>query len=146
MLFTCPTLILKIPAFQPHWTSWIRIAFIVTCTAALLIYLYRKLALTSTPLQLIIPEPHDNGDFGPAYTVRDLPGRGKGMIAVRDIRVSTIPGLQKPTLRRLLILAGRAIDSGTTADCGSSFKYVSYRHIHMPHGSVTAQLALRLPN
>lgn len=84
--------------FQYRWTSWIRTAFIVSCTAALLIYLYRKLALTSTPLQLIIPESHDNGELGPAFTVRDLPGRGKGMIAVRDIRVSTIPGFRNPTL------------------------------------------------
>jgi len=61
--------------------------------------LYRKLAFTSTPHQLIIPEPHDNGDFGPAYAVRDLPGRGKGMIAVRDIRVRIIPGFREPTLR-----------------------------------------------
>jgi hypothetical protein len=148
MLFPCPTLILKTPTFQPRWTSWIRIAFIVPCAAALLIYLYRKLALTSTSYQLIIPESHDNGDFGPAFTVRDLPGRGKGMIAVRDIRVSTIPCFWKPTLRVLLRSAGRAIDSGTTADCGSSFKYVSHRHIHIiqTHGSITAQLAPRLPN
>jgi hypothetical protein len=87
-----------------------RTALIVTCTAALSIYLYRKLALTSTPHPPIIPESHDDGDIGPAYTVRDLPGRGKGMIAVRDIRVSTIPGFRKSTLRGLLRSAGRAID------------------------------------
>jgi len=140
-------LILKPPTFQPRWTSWILTVFIVTCTAALLIYLYRKLALTSTPHQLIIPVPefHDNSDFGPAYTVRDLPGRGKGMIAVRDIRVSTIPGFREPTLRGSLRLAGRAIDSRTTADCGSSFKYVSHQHIQA-HGSITAQLTPHLPN
>jgi hypothetical protein len=145
MLFPCPTLILKLPTFQPRWTSWIRIAFIVTCTAALLISLYWKFALTSTPHQLLIPESHGNGDFGPAYTVRDLPGRGKGMIAVRDIRVSTIPGFRKPAFRGLLISAGRAIDSRTTVDCGSSFKYVSNQHIQT-HGSITAQLTPRLPN
>lgn len=145
MLFPCPTLILMPPTFQPRWTSWILTAFIVTCTPALLISLYRKLALTSTPHQLIIPESHDNGDFGPAYTVLDLPGRGKGMIAVRDIRVSLIPGFRGPTLRGLLRSAGRAIDSRTTADCGSSFKYVSNWHIQT-HGSITAQLTPRLPN
>jgi hypothetical protein len=139
MLFPCPTLVLKPPAFQPRWTPWILTAFIVTCTPAFLISLYRKLALTSSPHQLIVPESlaHDNGDFGPAYTVLDLPGRGKGMIAVRDIRVSIIPGFRELTLRGLLRLAGRAIDSRTTADCGSSFKYVSNRHIQT-HGSITA--------
>jgi hypothetical protein len=140
MLFPCPTAILKSLTFQPRWTSWIRTAFIVTCTTALLIYLYRKLAF-----QLIFSESHDNGDFGPAYTVRDLPGRGKGMIAIRDIRVGIIPGFREPTLRGLLRSAGRAIDPGTTADCGSSFKYVSNRHI-LTHGSITVQLTPRLPN
>jgi hypothetical protein len=100
----------------------------VACTGALLIYLYRNLALTSTP-HPPISESHDDGDLGPAYTVRDLPGRGKGMIAVRDIRVSTIPGFRKSTLRGLLRSAGRAIDPRTAADCGSLFKYVSTPHI-----------------
>ena len=110
-----------------------RTTFIVSCTAALLIYLYRKLALTPTPHPPFIPESYDDGDLGPAYTVRDLPGRGKGMIAVRDIRVSTITGFRKSTLRGLLRSAGRVTDSRTTADGGSVFKYVSNRHIQT-HG------------
>jgi hypothetical protein len=95
MLFPSPTFdINETPSIQSRWTSWIRTALFVICTAVLLISLYWKLALTSIPHQLITPESHDNV----AYTVRDLPGRGKGMIAVRDIRVSTIPGFRKPTL------------------------------------------------
>ena len=146
-MYPCLTLILKSPTFQPRCTSWIRTAFIVSCAAALLIYLYRKLALTSTPLQPIAPESHDNasGDLGPAYSVRDLPGRGKGMIAVRDIRVSTIPGFRQPMLRGLLRSAGRAIDSRTTAVCGSVFKYVSNWHTQT-YDSMKAQSTVRLPN
>jgi hypothetical protein len=54
----------------------------VTCATTLLISLYWKL----------VPESHDNDDIVPAFAVRDLPGRGKGLIAIRDIRVGTIPG------------------------------------------------------
>ncbi|KAI0284005.1 hypothetical protein BGY98DRAFT_1093641 [Russula aff. rugulosa BPL654] len=83
---------------KPRWTSWIRTTFIVSCTAALLIYLYRKLALTSTPHPPFIPESYDDGDLGPAYTVRDLPGRGKGMIAVRDIRRGELLIRERPLM------------------------------------------------
>lgn len=78
---------LKPPTLQAHRFSWIRTAFIVTCAAAVLTLLYWKLASAQVLYQLILPELHDNDGLGPAFTVRDLPGRGKGMIAVRDIRV-----------------------------------------------------------
>jgi hypothetical protein len=60
-----------------------------------LVSLYWKQALTQIAHQLILPELHDNGDIGAAFTVRDLPGRGKGLIAVRDIRVGGIPGVRR---------------------------------------------------
>lgn len=91
---------------RPRWTSWIVTTFIATCAAALLTYLYRKFALSSTPHQLILPKSHDNGDFGPAYTVRDLPGRGKGLIAVRDIRRGELLIRERP-----LIVVPYSIDS-----------------------------------
>lgn len=69
----------------------------VTCAAALLTLLYWKRASIQVPHQLN-SSPHDNDDLGPAFTIRDLPGRGKGMTAVRDIRVS-IPRCLK--IRRL---------------------------------------------
>lgn len=60
----------------------------MTCAAALLITIYWKRASNQVPRQLTPPEPHENDNIELAFTVRDLPGRGKGMIAVRDIRVS----------------------------------------------------------
>lgn len=60
----------------------------MTCATALLTLIYWKFASAQVPHQLILPELHDNDGLGPAFTIRDLPGRGKGMIAVRDIRVS----------------------------------------------------------
>lgn len=81
-----PTPELDLDAIQAHWISWIRTAFILTCAAALLTLLYWKRASIQVPHRFILP-PHDHDDLGPAFTVLDLPGRGKGMTAVRDIRV-----------------------------------------------------------
>jgi hypothetical protein len=59
----------------------------VTCAAVLLALLYWTDALSQLPHQLISPEPPGDDATGPAFVVRDLPGRGKGMIALRNIRV-----------------------------------------------------------
>ena len=60
---------------------WTRNAFIVACITALISSLYWA---RTRPILFTPQEPQENG---PAFIVRDLPGKGKGMIALRDIRV-----------------------------------------------------------
>jgi hypothetical protein len=81
----CSALKLK-PLTQTHTISLIHIAFTVTCAAALLISFYWTGVLTEIPRQLISLAPYSNAK-NPAFGVRDLPERGKGLIAVRNIRV-----------------------------------------------------------
>lgn len=69
-----------------------RTACIAICVVALFGLLYWTWA--PNPLPLLFNSPLETG---PAFSVRDLPGRGKGMVADRDIRVG-IPELGKQTL------------------------------------------------
>ena len=91
----------------------------MTCAAVLLALLYWTDALSQLPHQLISPEPPDDAT-SPAFVVRDLPGRGKGMIALRNIRVGIrCLGADNRLLRYdCERLAGRAVDPGTTVDIG----------------------------
>jgi hypothetical protein len=59
----------------------------VTCAAALLISFYWTDFLTEIPRQLILLAPYGKDAINPAFIVRDLPERGKGLIAIRNIRV-----------------------------------------------------------
>ena len=59
----------------------------MTCAAALLISFYWTDFLTEIPRQLISLAQYNNDAINPAFVVRDLPERGKGLIAVRNIRV-----------------------------------------------------------
>jgi len=98
-------------------TLLIRTGFIAICAAALLVSLYWTGVLPQIPHQLILPVPYNND--GPAFIVRELPGRGKGMIAVRNIRVGILV-IWIADSKTLLRLAGRATDSGTTVDFSST--------------------------
>jgi hypothetical protein len=96
-----------------------RTGLIATCAAALLVSLYWTGVLPQIPHQLILPVPYSNDSNGPAFIVRELPGRGKGMIAVRNIRVGILV-IWVADSKTLLRPAGRATDSGTTVDFGST--------------------------
>ena len=66
------------------WPLWTRNAFVVACITALIISLYWA---RTRPIPFIPQEMRKNA---PAFIVRDLPGKGKGMIALRDIKVGVI--------------------------------------------------------
>ena len=63
------------------WPLWTRNAFVVACIAALISSLYWARARQS------LQELQENS---PPFIVQDLPGKGKGMIALRDIMVGTV--------------------------------------------------------
>ncbi|KAH9179263.1 hypothetical protein EDB89DRAFT_1926225 [Lactarius sanguifluus] len=75
-----------------------RNAFVVACITALICSLYWA---RTRPILSILQEPQENG---PAFIVRDLPGKGKGMIALRDIKRGELLVREKP-----LILVPRQI-------------------------------------
>jgi hypothetical protein len=69
--------------------SLVLTALFAACAAAVFGSLSWTRGPSQFPLLFNSPEPHETD---PAFIVRDLPGKGKGMVAVRDIRVG-IPGI-----------------------------------------------------
>ncbi|KAI9465470.1 hypothetical protein BJY52DRAFT_1244195 [Lactarius psammicola] len=74
------------------WSLWTRNAFVVACITALISSLYWA---WTRPIPFISQELQENG---PAFIVRDLPGKGKGMIALRDIRRGELLVREKPLI------------------------------------------------
>ncbi len=86
--------------------------FFVACITALISSLYWARSPT------IRQEPQE---VDPAFIVRDIPGKGKGMIALRDIRVGVI-GTWNQTLKHLLQSAWGALGARKTLDLGAAPK------------------------
>jgi hypothetical protein len=95
------------------WPLWTRNAFVVACIAALISSLYWARTL---------PSPFTPQENGAPFIVRDLPGKGKGMIALRDIKVGQAPSIHRTDLKDLLSLAWGALDTGKTPDIGGATK------------------------
>ncbi|KAI0304399.1 hypothetical protein B0F90DRAFT_1705391 [Multifurca ochricompacta] len=133
-------------SIQACLTSWTWTAFTLTCAAVLLSWLYWAPALTRIPILFSSPEPRESG---PGFVVSDLPGRGKGMIAVRDIRRGELLIREPP-----LILVPRQITTSPSQlildlvqqlspDQAASFYNLS--HVNLPQGLSSEEFTRQLP-
>ncbi|KAI0269858.1 hypothetical protein BC834DRAFT_1014364 [Gloeopeniophorella convolvens] len=140
--------------------SSVRRRFALACAAILLglIWWTPLWSDLSTLLGLSRPDSHE---INPPFVVRDLPGRGKGMIAVRDIRVSALSLSpcchQRGELlirERPLVLVPRQIasspsqlilDSVRKLSPGEAAAFYNLSYVHIPQGLAPEALAEQLP-
>lgn len=81
--------LIKIP--RRAWPLWTRNAFVWACITAFISLYWAR----TRPIPFVPQELRENG---PAFVVRGLPGKGMGMIALRDIRRGELLVREKPLI------------------------------------------------
>ncbi|KAI0300251.1 hypothetical protein BC826DRAFT_992282 [Russula brevipes] len=121
----------------------------MTCVAVLLISFYWTRASTPRPRQLTPPGSHDNNEISPAFTVQDLPGRGKGLIAARRIQRGELLIREQP-----LILVPHQINTSPSQliwdlvqqlSPAQVASFYNLSHVNLPGNPSPEELAKQLP-